>query len=157
MEVNEQHLHHMAKRLHHSNRRFAELVGRFAGMKDGAIQTAEIGAGAWLGGLIEGKTNGGTLPVLKFVPINLGLGVGLSVLGLLDVLPRASAHLTNVGAGLIGSFASAKGYAWGQRWASTGSFLPKKDAKVSGAYMPSPEAMAQAAAQMHAANAAAGG
>lgn len=157
MHVGEQHLHHLAKRLHSANRTIDEFLAKRHIRYAVLVNAAEIGAGAWLGGMIEGKTNNGTLPLVK-MPINLGVGVGLSVLGLLDFTGRYGTHLANVGAGFLGSYAATMGYAFGKKWADTGSFpLFHKKAKGGAAPMPSPDALAAAAALHQAAQAQAAG
>lgn len=154
--VGEQHLHHMAKRLHSANRTIDQFLARRHVRYAVLINTVEVGAGAWLGGMIEGKTNNGTLPLVK-LPINLGLGIGLSVLGMLDYTGHYGAHLANLGAGFVGSYAATMGYTFGKRWTETGSFpLFKKKAAAAPA-MPSPDAMAAAAALHQAAQAAGAG
>ena len=147
MNVTEQHLHHMAKRHHSTMRKFDALRERLSGMTEHAVRTLEVGAGAWLGGLVEGRTNNGTLGP---VPINLAAGLTLSALGFLDVAGDYSEHLNSFGAGFLGSYAASHGYAFGKRWRETGKLLPSK-AAAAPLPTPSPEAMAQMAAQMHAA------
>ena len=73
--ITEEHLHHMAKRHHATMKKLDGLREKFSGMTERFVGTVEIGAGAWLGGAVEGRTAGGT--VLK-VPINLGVGALLA-------------------------------------------------------------------------------
>lgn len=77
-----------------------------------AVRSAEAGGGAWLGGMIEGKTNNGTLPVVK-APINLAAGLATTVVAY--VTSRAGVF-SSIGAGSIGSWAATKGFDLGQRW-----------------------------------------
>lgn len=118
--ITEQHLHHMAKRHHHTMRKFEALKDKFSGMTERAVRTVEVGAGAWLGGLAEGRTNGGTV---LHVPINLGIGVALSAAGYLDLAGEWSGHLNNFGDGFIGSYVAATGYNFGKRWRDTGKLF----------------------------------
>ena len=124
MNVTEEHLHHMAKKLHHTNSKLAALKDRFSGVTERAVRTVEVGAGAWLGGLVEGRTAGGTV---MHVPINLGAGIALSVAGYLDLAGNQwSGHLNNFGDGFIASYVAATGYAFGKRWKETGKLFAAK-------------------------------
>ncbi len=119
--ITEEHLHHMARRHHQTMKKLDGLRGKFAGLTERFVGTIETGAGAWLGGTIEGRTGGGT--VLK-VPINLGVGVLLLAAGHLDLAgPQWSGHLNNVGNGFLGSYIAATGYAFGKRWKETGKLF----------------------------------
>ncbi len=116
--ITEEHLHHMAKRHHHTMRKLDALKDKFAGVTQRFLGTLETGAGAFLGGAIEGKTDGGTV---LHVPINLGLGAVLLAAGHLDLAGKQySEHLNNVGNGFIGSYLAATGFAFGKRWAQGG-------------------------------------
>ena len=108
------HLHHMARR-HHAVRQkfegFREKSKKFAHTLFGV---AETGAGAWLGGAIEGRTSGGSIGPL---PINLGIGGLLLAAGHLNLAgTEYSKHFENLGNGFIGSYLAATGYAFGKRW-----------------------------------------
>jgi hypothetical protein len=119
--ITEEHLHHMAKRHHATMKKLDGLRDKFSGITERFVGTIEVGAGAWLGGAIEGRTGGGT--VLR-VPINLGVGALLLVAGHLDLAgDQWSAHINNIGNGLIGSYVSATGYAFGKRWRETGKLF----------------------------------
>lgn len=119
--ITEEHLHHMAKRHHATMKKLDGLKDKFSGITERFVGTIEVGAGAWLGGAIEGRTGGGT--VLR-VPINLGVGALLLVAGHLDLAgDQWSGHLNNLGNGLIGSYVSATGYAFGKRWRETGKLF----------------------------------
>lgn len=119
--ITEEHLHHMARRHHATMKKFEGLQDKFRGYAKGFFSTAEVGAGAWLGGAIEGRTSGGT--VLN-VPINLGVGALLLVVGHLNLTgDKYSEHINNLGNGFIGSYAAATGYSFGKRWKETGKLL----------------------------------
>jgi len=119
--ITEEHLHHMAKRHHATMRKLDGLREKFSGITERFVGTLEVGAGAWLGGAVEGRTGGGT--VLK-VPMNLGLGAVLLAAGHLDLAGgQWSGHLNNIGNGFIGSYVAATGYAFGKRWKETGKMF----------------------------------
>ena len=111
----------MARRHHATMQQLDGLRAKFAGITGRFVGTVETAAGAWLGGTIEGRTDGGT--VLK-VPINLGVGVLFLAAGHLEARGRAwSAHLNNLGNGFVGSYIAATGYAFGKRWKETGKIF----------------------------------
>jgi hypothetical protein len=118
--ITEEHLHHMAKRHHATMQKFDALRGKFAGMTSRFVSTLETGAGAWLGGAIEGRTGGATVGPL---PINLGVGALLLVGGHFSVAGDWSEHLNHLGNGFVGSYLAASGYAFGKRWKETGKML----------------------------------
>ncbi len=122
-DVSRVHLEHMARRHHSTMRRLEALRGKFAGMTEGAMRTIGVGAGAALGGMVEGRTAGGTV---MHVPLNLAAGVGLAIAGHLDLAGAHSRHLNNLGDGLIASYVAATGYAWGKRWRETGKLFGHK-------------------------------
>jgi hypothetical protein len=119
--ITEEHLHHMARRHHQTMKKLAGLQEKFSGFAERFVGTVETGAGAWLGGTIEGRTQGGT--VMK-VPINLGVGALFLAVGHLELAgSQWSGHLNNIGNGFIGSYIAATGYAFGKRWRETGKLL----------------------------------
>jgi hypothetical protein len=116
--ITEEHLQHMAKR-HHAT---MKVVDGFREKAQATAQrffsTFETGAGAWLGGAVEGRTGGGT--VMK-VPMNLGIGGVLLAVAHFDVAGKEwSSHINNLANGFIGSYVAATGYAFGKRWKETG-------------------------------------
>ena len=116
--ITEEHLHHMAKRHHATMKKLDGLRDKFSGITERFVGTVEVGAGAWLGGAIEGRTGGGT--VLK-VPMNLGIGAVLLAAGHLDLAgPQWSDHLNNLANGFVSSYIAATGYSFGKRWKETG-------------------------------------
>jgi hypothetical protein len=118
--ITAEHLHHMARRHHATMKKLDGIQERYSGVTKRLIGTAETGAGAWIGGAIEGRTAGGT--VLKF-PINLGVGALLLGAGFLKLAGPWSDHLNNIGNGFIGSYVAATGYSFGKRWRETGKIL----------------------------------
>ena len=119
--ITEEHLHHMARRHHATMKTLDGLREKFGGITQRTVSTLEMGAGAWLGGTIEGRTGGASLGPL---PINLGVGVLLLAAGHLDLAgDKYSDHLNNIGNGFIGSYLAATGYAFGKRWKETGKMF----------------------------------
>ncbi len=131
--ITEEHLHHMARRHHATMRKLDGMQEKLRGYAKGFFSTAEVGAGAWIGGAIEGRTSGGTI---LNVPLNLGFGAVLLAVGHLNLAGDTySEHINNLANGLIGSYTAAAGYAFGKRWKETksvfgggvGSFNPYVD------------------------------
>ena len=119
--ITEEHLHHMARRHHATMKKLDGLRDRLSGITGRLVGTVEVGVGSWLGGTIEGRTDGGT--VLK-VPINLGIGALFLAAQHLDLAgDKWSEHLGNIGNGFLGSYVAATGYAFGKRWKETGKIF----------------------------------
>src|SRR5580765_2905437 len=108
----EQHLHHLARRHHATMQKVVVLQEKITTYTSRAANLIEVGAGAWLGGLMEGRTGGrATVPLL--------LGGTLLLIGYVG----DNDHGVNLGNGLISSYLATAGYEFGQRWQSTGKFL----------------------------------
>lgn len=123
MNYTEAHVHHLAKKAHGFKSRLEEVLGKRASVVERAVSTLEIGAGAWAGGMVEGRTQGGTF---LHMPINLLAGLALNAAGYLgeDVFGEQWApHLNNFGDGFIASWVAAHGFTFGQRWQQTGKFF----------------------------------
>jgi hypothetical protein len=119
--ITHEHLHHLARRHHATMQKLDSLRGRISGMAQRGFGTLETGAGAWLGGMLEGKTGG---MALGPVPINLLAGAVFLAVGYTNLASdKYSDHLSNLGNGLVGSWAAATGYAFGKRWKETGKLL----------------------------------
>ena len=122
--ITEEHLHHMARRHHATMKKLDTIQEKFAAHAGWLIGTVEVGAGAWIGGVVEGKTAGGTF---LNVPWNLGAGAALLAVahlgGHLPAVAKFSDHLNNLGNGFLSSFTAAQGYAFGKRWKESGKML----------------------------------
>jgi hypothetical protein len=119
--ITEEHLHHMARRHHATMQKYDSLREKFSGIAERFIGTVEVGAGAWLGGALEGRTGGST--VLN-VPINLAVGGLLIAAAHLELAGgQYSKHLNDLGNGFFGSYVAATGYAFGKRWKETGKLI----------------------------------
>lgn len=120
MNMNEHHVHHLAKRLHEAHGKLDQLKGKISGYAQRGLGTLEVGAGAFIGGVVEGRTEGGAL--FGTIPYNLAAGAALLAVGHLDLAGEEySEHINNVGNGLLAGFIASKGYAFGQNWHNSGS------------------------------------
>lgn len=116
--ITEEHLHHMARRHHATMQKLDGLRGQITGYAQKSFGLLETGAGAWAGGMIEGKYGGAALGPL---PYNLLAGVGFLIAGYANLGgAEYSKHMENIGNGFIASYTSALGYAFGKRWKETG-------------------------------------
>ena len=118
--ITEQHLHHLARRHHATMQKLDGLRDKISGMAQRSFGTLETGAGAWLGGMLEGRTGGLSVGP---VPVNLLAGGVLLAIGYAGLAKDHSEHLSNIGNGLVGSYLAATGYAFGKRWKDTGKLL----------------------------------
>jgi len=115
--ITEEHLHHMARRHHATMQKLDGIRAKIMTVSQKSFGLLETGAGAWAGGLIEGRFGG---PAVGPIPVNLLAGVGLLVLGYANIgSEKYSEHFNNLGNGLIGSYLAATGYAFGKRWRET--------------------------------------
>jgi hypothetical protein len=119
----EAHVHHLAKKAHGFKSKLESVLGKRASVVERVVSTLEITAGAWGGGLLEGRTAGGTF---HGMPLNLIAGVVLNAAGYFGegVFGEVWApHLNNFGDGFVASWAAAHGFTFGQRWQQTGKFF----------------------------------
>jgi hypothetical protein len=118
------HVHSMMSHLHkekeHYKGKWHGLRNKLASHVEGAVTLAEVGAGAFLGGVVEGRTKQGTF---LHVPINLGAGLALAGAGIADLAGDWSPHLINLGTGFIASYTAATGYQLGKKWLDTGKLF----------------------------------
>lgn len=129
MEFTRQHVEHIVGRHHALARKFEALKGKFEGITAGTVETLEVSAGALLGGVIDGRFGSKEkgLPSLMHIPVTLGAGLALNVLGHFDAAGKQwSQHLCNVGNGLLAAYLSSVGFHFGQSWQARGSLFSKK-------------------------------
>lgn len=116
-------------------RRAESLRSRLANMRkktekvtERVVHTAEVSAAAFTMGVIQGKTGG--IEIVG-VPLELGLGSALNLLGYFGIAGKASAHLHGFGDGCLASYLTTLGRGVGIRMnegnneaASSGRFGP---------------------------------
>jgi hypothetical protein len=105
------------------------LKARGASIAHRGVRTLEVGAGAALGGLVQGMSKDPKGAHILHVPADLGIGLGLHLAGFLDLAgDEYSSHLNNIGDGFIGAYFSDLGFSIGKRKRETGKFLASKGA-----------------------------
>lgn len=120
-DIGHEHLHHMAKRLHHTNSKLAGIQDTIRHITHRARGGLEVAAGAWLGGAVEGYSGGA-----KFLHVPVNLLAGFVALGLGNwpkLAGNFSDDLNNLGNGLIASYTSAVGYSYGKNVKATGKWF----------------------------------
>ena len=119
--ITTEHLHHMARRHHATMQKLDGIREKITGYAQKSFGLLETGAGAWAGGVLEGKTGG--MAVGPF-PLNLLIGVGALVVGYGNLAgDKFSEHFSNLGNGFVASYLAATGYSFGKRWKETGKIL----------------------------------
>lgn len=119
--IGREHVEFLAKRGQALHRRLEGLKERLTGATRKAVRTLEVAAAAGAGGLIQGKA-GEEGSHIFHVPTDLGLGLGLNLLGYFNAAGDHSEHLNNLGDGFLASFTSSVGFGWGNTWRTTGKF-----------------------------------
>lgn len=138
------HIKHLADQVVHHKKKHEHLQGKFEGIVEGTFRVAEVGAGAWLGGVLEGKTAQRTF---FHMPLNLLVGIGLAGVGAVGYAGDWSPHLSNLGEGFVASWAASAGYSFGKKWNETGNLFGAIKAQVPlPPPMPVPPPVVQAAA-----------
>lgn len=159
MQIGIEHVRHQANRIGALQRRIDGIRERAAGMTEKVIRTGTVGAAALAGGVIQGRAGEGGAHFLH-IPADLGLGIGLNLLGYFHAAGKQSHHLVNLGDGFLASFTSSLGFSWGDSWRRTGSLfghkgasaLPAPGAGVASAGELSPAEMANIVARVRAAS-----
>ena len=109
-------LHAMARRHHATMQKLDSLREIWVSRKDRLFGTLETGAGAWIAGMVKGRTEGPALGSFgKFATHPLTLGTALLALGYLDGAGHRSDDVVAFGNGYVSSFFAAKGFEMGAR------------------------------------------
>ncbi len=140
-----EHVRHLHKSRGSWMQRAIDLRERLTSPVSKVVKTAEVGAGALLGGVIQGKA-GPQGATIAHIPIDLLAGAALNAAAMFHVAGKEnSSHLGNVGDGLIAAYLSDLGFKIGKKWHEDGHLfghgggqLPAGGAtpKVSGALSP---------------------
>lgn len=106
MAITKQEAKHAVKRLEGLKTRIASIRKRAEQTTEKFIRTAETGGAAFTMGMIQGRTGG--IEVVG-VPLELGLGIGLNVLGYFGGAGKHSDHLNNLGDGCLAAYLTMLG------------------------------------------------
>lgn len=112
-----------------AHHRLARLRSKFhlGHMAANTREMLEVGAGAWLTGVVEGRlggpeTNG--MPKWLGVPAPIAIAAGLKVLAYLDVAgAEYSGDLDNLATGALAAWTSSHGFNFGANWKKTGQLF----------------------------------
>lgn len=138
--------HHVHQALAHTHQEKEKYKKKWEGIKESlgskveaTVCLLEVGAGAYLGGLVEGRTDQGTF---MHVPLNLAAGIALAGAGIAGAAGEWSPHLTNLGSGFVASYAASAGFKFGKTWRGSGSLgAALKGAAGVPAALPTPVAI----------------
>lgn len=133
-ELARNHVDHLLHRIKHLGEKLADMSdrGTVAKVKHGVIGTGEIAIGAMIGGVIDGRWGSREkgLPTFMHVPITLGTGLLLNIVGMSDVFGKEwSHHLCNVGAGVLANYFSHIGLHYGKRVQKSGEWFGSGEPK----------------------------
>lgn len=85
------------------------------------VRTVEVSGAAFAMGVANGRSNDPEGVNIGGVPIDLGAGIGLEVLGYLGAAGKHSDHLNNLGDGCLAHYAAVLGRGVGVTWKERGS------------------------------------
>lgn len=120
-----EHLRHVVNGRNALQRRLDGIKDRLAGTTEKLIRTGTVSAAAAVSGVIQGR-GGPDGAHIFHIPIDLGLGVGLNLLGYFRAAGKQSHHLINAGDGFLAGFFSNLGFSWGNNWRVSGSLFGGK-------------------------------
>lgn len=131
--------------------RYEQLKGKIAGIKKKAehvtekfVRTVEVSGAAFAMGVANGRSNDPEGVNVAGVPVDLGAGISLQVLGYLGAAGKHSDHLNNLGDGCLAHYAAVLGRGVGVTWkekALTGGAPKTLGTKASGAMLTPEELM----------------
>jgi hypothetical protein len=116
------HIEHLHGRVQHLHKRATAMKERAEEMTEKFVRTLEVSAGAMVAGVVEGKAGPDGAHVMG-VPVNLGGGLALNVLGYFGAAGKQSHHLNNLGDGMLAAYVSSVGFGIGSKWRTTGKLL----------------------------------
>ena len=124
--ITHEHVQHLARRGESLYKRLEKMKEKLSGATAKAVRTLEVSSAALVGGIIQGKSGPDTgKGEGKFlhVPIDLGAGLALNLLGYFDAAgDEYSSHLNNFGDGFLASYLSNLGFGMGNNWRLSGKF-----------------------------------
>jgi len=106
LQLTKAHAKQAFEKYEHLKRRVSNMRQKAEETTKKVVRTAEVGAAAFGMGLLQGRTQG--VEILG-VPLELGAGLVLNVLGMMDAAGGHSEHLTNLGDGCVAAYAATLG------------------------------------------------
>jgi len=113
-------------RLQSMRNRIGNLRKQAEATTEKLVRTAEVGGTAFLAGVVQGR---GGIEVMG-VPIDLGGGLALNLLGYFGAAGKMSDHLINVGDGALAAYFTSLGFGVGKEMESKGGILGSKETKT---------------------------
>lgn len=118
-----EHLHHAVAKGEGWKKRYLAYKEKIQGRLEGAtikvVRTLEVGSAAAVGGLAQGLMKD---PHVMHIPVDLGAGLILSILGYFNAAGSYSEHLNNFGDGFIAAYTSNLGFHLGDTHKTTGKW-----------------------------------
>lgn len=122
--------------------RYEQLKGKIQGIRKKAehvtekfVRTVEVSGAAFAMGVANGRTHDPEGLQIAGVPVDLGAGVALEILGYMGAAGKHSDHLNNLGDGCLAHYAAVLGRGVGVTWkerALGGGATGQLGAKTSG-------------------------
>jgi len=130
LQVSTSHLHSALQNVERMKHKYANAISKAHSVVHTAVRTAEVGAGAFAFGMLQGRLPADKQKVMG-VDVSLGSAVLLHVLGYAGIGGDAAAHLHGFGDGALASFLSTQGIKMGDEWAKKAA-AKRLGARVSG-------------------------
>lgn len=153
VNISKAHVSKMQDRVNQLQKRVQSFKADAEKMTEKFVRTMEVGGAAFAVGVLQGKTGG--IEVMG-VPLELGGGLALNLLGYFGAAGKHSDHLNNLGdgalAGYLTTMGKGVGTTWAQKSAAGGAAQAQVTASKGGALAPGEvqaivqEAVRQAAA-----------
>ena len=127
MAATQEHLAHVHREMTSWKKRAGAAKAKLTKATGHIVRTLEVGTGAFVGGLLVGKLGSDDKTKDKShvagVPLDLGIALGLNLLGYFEVGGENSHHLNAFGDGFLGAYMSGVGFAKGKQWEATGKLF----------------------------------
>lgn len=132
-----EHFRHASSKLKKMAAKYNTLREKYSGNATKVVRTLEVGAGALIGGVIQGRAGEHGLTLLG-VPVEALAGLALGIGGHIEGGTTGD-HMGSVGDGLIASYVNHLGFGIGRSWRDTGKLFGGhhlSETKSSGALPP---------------------
>ncbi|MFH1010985.1 MAG: hypothetical protein V1784_07105 [bacterium] len=113
LKISQHDIMRMKDQVEKMKKRSSSVVEKSHELVSTIVRTAEVGAAAFSMGLVQGKYGG---VEIVGVPMDLGLGLGLHMMGLLGVGGNMSHHLHAFGDGTLAAYLTTLGRTTGYAW-----------------------------------------